>query len=125
MKITRNFSSEEMRCSDGTHVPEMYWDNMLGLFVNLQRLRNYLGKAIHINSGYRTPAYNTSIGGATNSQHLVAKAADIQVVGFEPAEIAKVIEGKIKNGEMWQGGLGVYKTFVHYDIRGYKARWKA
>ena len=26
-------------------------------------------------------------------------------------------------GFMLQGGLGVYNTFVHYDIRKTKARW--
>jgi len=24
---------------------------------------------------------------------------------------------------MKEGGLGLYNTFVHYDIRGTKARW--
>jgi len=41
-----------------------------------------------------------------------------------PTEILyQHIEDAISNGEMLQGGLGLYDTFVHYDIRGTKARW--
>jgi len=39
-------------------------------------LREKVG-AIRVNSGYRTPAYNKQIGGATNSQHCRGEAADI------------------------------------------------
>ena len=42
----------------------------------LDPLREKVG-AIRINSGYRTPAYNKQIGGATNSQHCRGEAADI------------------------------------------------
>ena len=33
------------------------------------------------------------------------------------------IEKLIKEGKMKQGGIGIYKGFIHYDIRGTKARW--
>ena len=39
-------------------------------------LREKVG-AIRVNSGYRTPAHNKQIGGATNSQHCKGEAADI------------------------------------------------
>ena len=39
-------------------------------------LREKVG-AIRVNSGYRTPAYNKQIGGATNSQHCRGEAVDI------------------------------------------------
>ena len=42
----------------------------------LDPLREKVG-AIRVNSGYRTPAYNKQIGGATNSQHCKGEAADI------------------------------------------------
>ena len=29
----------------------------------------------------------------------------------------------IKEGKMKEGGIGIYSTFVHYDVRGWKARW--
>lgn len=43
----------------------------------LQPLRNSLKYPIHINSGYRCPRVNASIGGATKSQHLTGHAADV------------------------------------------------
>ena len=42
----------------------------------LDPLREKVG-AIRVNSGYRTPAHNKQIGGATNSQHCRGEAADI------------------------------------------------
>ena len=80
-------------------------------------------KSITINSGYRSPKHNAKIGGAKNSQHLTGKAADIAVQGFTPKQVAEVIENLISQGKMTQGGLGVYSTWIHYDIRGTKARW--
>ena len=34
-----------------------------------------------------------------------------------------VVESLISEGLISEGGLGLYKTFIHYDIRGTKARW--
>ena len=42
----------------------------------LDPLREKIG-AIRINSGYRTPAHNKQIGGATNSQHCKGEAVDM------------------------------------------------
>ncbi|MGV4526252.1 YcbK family protein, partial [Ornithobacterium rhinotracheale] len=98
--------------------------NLRELASNLQELRNYLGKPIIVNSGYRSVAHNRKIGGKVNSQHLQGKAADIRVDGVTPERLASIIERLIYNGKMKQGGLGIYPTFVHYDIRGTKTRWK-
>jgi Ulp1 family protease len=37
------------------------------------------GAAIHVNSGYRSPAVNKAVGGVRNSQHSLGEAADITV----------------------------------------------
>jgi len=90
----------------------------------LQALRNYLNVSISVTgSGYRTISHNKKVGGAKNSQHLTASAADINAYNYEPEQLAEVIELLILKGEMKQGGIGVYAGFVHYDIRGTKARW--
>jgi hypothetical protein len=34
-----------------------------------------------------------------------------------------IIENLIAQGKIIEGGVGIYPTFVHYDIRGTKARW--
>ena len=123
MKLTNNFNLSEFKCHDGTDVPEQLLQNVMELAKNLQVLRNHFGKPIHINSAYRTVDYNKKIGGATKSQHLIGKAADIRINGIAPKEVADAIEQLISEGKMKQGGLGRYNSFTHYDIRGVRSRW--
>ena len=84
MRITENFSLSEFDCKDGSELPTALLPNVLDLADNLQVLRDYLGVPISINSAYRSLDYNREIGGATNSQHLLAKAADIVVESKTP-----------------------------------------
>ena len=123
-QLTKNFKREEFDCKDGTPVPAKYMCNCLKLAENLQALRDHLKEPVLITgSGYRTPAHNKSVGGAKDSQHLYANAADINVKSKTPLQLANVIEKLIAEGKMEQGGIGVYKGFVHYDRRLTKARW--
>ena len=122
-KLTKNFSLKEFRCKDGTDVPDEYMDNVQELAENLQVLRDHLGKSIRVISGYRSPKYNRKIDGARRSQHLTASGADIKITGLLPVEIKVIILDLIREGKMKEGGIGVYKGFLHYDIRGKKVRW--
>ena len=123
MQLTKNFKLEEFGCRDGSLPEGELRMNCQELADNLQVLRDHIGKPINIISGYRPPAYNKKIGGAKKSQHLLARAADIKVRGMAPAEVHAKILKLIKAGEMKQGGLGKYSTFIHYDTRGTAARW--
>ena len=123
MKLTPNFSLHEFSCRDGTAVPEEFMKNVQLLAENLQVLRDEIGVPIRVISGYRSPKYNKRIGGARRSQHMLAKAADIVISGMNPPEIKEIIECLIKCGKMHSGGLGLYTTFTHYDVRGRNARW--
>jgi len=122
--LTKNFSLKEFACSNGVWVPANCIKNVTELAKNLQVLRYFLGVSIHINSGYRTPVYNKKIGGSENSQHVCAKAADIRTEKISSKCLHVIIECLIRTDQMKQGGLGLYDNFVHYDIRGIKARWK-
>ena len=122
--LTSNFSIKEFACKDGSVVPKNYQSNVKKLATNLQVLRDHIGQRIHVNSGYRTPSYNKKVGGASQSQHLYAKAADIRAQTKTPKKLHSIIEKLISGGKMAQGGLGLYSTFIHYDVRGYKARWQ-
>ena len=122
-QLTENFHIREFACNDGHAVPTELVPNVIELAKNLQILRDYLGEPLHINSGYRTPIYNSKIGGAKNSQHLLAKAADCTTKNKTSKELFDIIEKLIKEKKMKQGGLGLYKGFVHYDIRNKKSRW--
>ena len=122
-KLTKNFSLEEFKCKDGSDIPNNVLSNITELAKNLQVLRDSINKSISITSGYRSPEHNAKVKGAKNSQHVKGTAADIKIAGMTPKEVALVIEGLIESGKMKQGGIGIYPSWVHYDIRGVKARW--
>ena len=122
-QLTSNFTLSEFKCRDGTDVPIDMRESVQLLAENLQVLRDALNRPIRVISGYRSPAYNTKIGGAKKSQHMLAKAADIKIKGMSPQEVKAEIEKLIKSGDMHAGGVGLYTTFTHYDIRGRNARW--
>lgn len=121
--MTKNFTKEEFDCNDGCEMPINVYHNMVKVANQLQALRNYIGKPIQINSAYRSEEYNASIGGVKDSQHIMGRAADIVVKGMTPLEVSKIIQELIDKGDILQGGIGIYSSFVHYDIRGTKARW--
>ncbi|WP_392419420.1 YcbK family protein [Capnocytophaga canis] len=124
MQLTTHFTKKEFDCRDGSAMPTQALENVKLLAKELQVLRDFTGKKITINSGYRSKTYNATLKGASpKSQHLLGKAADIVVEGMTPKQVAETIENLIKEGKMKQGGIGVYNTFTHYDIRGVKARW--
>ena len=114
-ELSKNFKVREFACSDGS-------DPIFvapGLVSVLQAIRSHFGKAVNINSGYRTPAKNRAVDGAAYSQHLYGTAADISIKGVSPKEIAAYAETLLPKS----GGIGIYPTFVHIDVRGVKSRW--
>ena len=121
--LSKNFKKSEFRCRDGSGGPAELMDNLRELVENLQIIRDHIGKPIRVISGYRSHRYNRRIGGARKSQHMKAKAADLRVRGMSPAELREVIINLIKEKKIKKGGIGLYKTFVHYDTRGWNARW--
>ena len=114
-KLATNFQVKEFACKDGSDpifiAPE--------LVEILQKIRSHFGKAITINSAYRTASYNKKVGGATYSQHCYGMAADIKVAGVAPKDVADYAETLLQN----KGGIGRYSTFTHVDVRGVKSRW--
>ena len=86
------------------------------LIVQLELLRIAWEEPIHVTSGYRCKYYNTKIGGAKRSQHLLGKAADIIMRRRSPSTIAY-------ESEKYFTGIGRYKTFTHVDVRPKVARW--
>ena len=104
-KLSDNFKVNEFACTDGSDAvfvsPE--------LVKVLQKIRVKFGKPVHINSGYRTATKNKAVGGAQ----------DIHMDGVTPKEIAAYAETLLPN----TGGIGIYKSFCHVDVRKTKSRW--
>lgn len=86
MKLTKNFTLEEMVHSDTAKrlcIPnnpnEEVKEALLALCENvLQPLRDKLGKPIGINSGYRSKRLNMAVGGSETSQHCKGEAVDLR-----------------------------------------------
>lgn len=115
VKLSTNFKVREFACTDGSDpvfiAPE--------LVAVLQKIRTHFGKAVTINSAYRTPSKNKAVGGATYSQHLYGTAADIVVKGVKPQIVAAYAEKLMPD----KGGIGIYNTFTHIDVREKRSRW--
>ncbi|MGB5805602.1 MAG: D-Ala-D-Ala carboxypeptidase family metallohydrolase [Vibrio anguillarum] len=122
-QLTKNFNLSEFHCNDGTLVPLQYLGNVIKLAEYLQKLRDKLGVPIYINSAYRTVRYNKRIGGVSSSQHIKANAVDVVAKNHSPKQVYYALLELIKEGEIPQGGIGLYRGFVHYDNRGNYARW--
>lgn len=113
--ISKNFRVREFRCQDGSDVVFIESD----LVDILQKIRDHFGKAVTINSAFRTFSHNKKVGGATYSQHLYGTAADIKVSGAAASAVADYVETLMPN----TGGIGRYSTFTHVDVRSIKSRW--
>ena len=115
-KLSTNFRVREFACTDGSD--PIFIDS--DLVTVLQKIRTHFEKSVTITSAYRTPSRNKAVGGETYSQHLYGRAADIKVKGVSPKKVASYAETILSN----KGGIGVYSTFTHIDVRTTKARWK-
>ena len=115
LRLSLNFRVKEFACKDGSD-PIFIDSDLVSI---LQKIRTHFKKPVTITSAYRTPTHNKSCGGTTYSQHLYGKAADIKVQGIAPKEVATYAETLL--GE---GGIGIYNTFTHIDVRSTKSRWQ-
>lgn len=77
--------------------------------ASLQRIRDEVG-SISLNSGYRSPDYNNSVGGAGHSRHMFGDGFDL-----DPNEVAlDTLEDACQQGG---GFLVEYTSHVHCDFR--------
>lgn len=106
----REFSCHGTGCCDCTYIDEE-------LVSLLEQIRTHFQAPVLINSGYRCQKHNRSVGGATASQHLKGKAADVRVAGVLPIQVAQFAR------QCGAGGVGLYDNFVHVDTRKGNAFW--
>ena len=124
LKLSNNFTVREFACNDGSDQVLIDSD----LVEILQNIRDYFGMPVIINSGYRTIAYNESVGGSSSSQHCKGTAVDIKIKGINPLRIALYAASLPFYSS--RGGIGLYSRssgttdgFVHIDTRATYSRW--
>ena len=123
-KLSPNFRVREFACKDGSD-PIFVDDELVAL---LQKIRDHFGKAVNINSAFRTASHNAKQKKSSKySQHLYGKAADIWIAGVSVDALAAYAETLLPN----RGGIGVYPPkagraggWVHVDTRPEKSRWR-
>ncbi|MCD9147861.1 D-Ala-D-Ala carboxypeptidase family metallohydrolase [Pseudophaeobacter flagellatus] len=109
-----NFSPLEMACR-GSGALMVDFDAM----DCLQALRDDLGKPIYLNSAYRSPEHNRRVGGAEQSQHLRARAYDINLRNHDPRQL----EAAAQKAGFSSFGTYPKQNFLHIDTREQPARW--
>lgn len=137
MQLTKNFYLDEFLYSpffdkESQSQVIMIYNNTPSVQHNIQKLasqlqvlRNHLNRPIKINIAFRPVFWEYKQGRSGKSQHVYGKAADIVVKNMPPQQVKIEIEKLINQGDMLQGGIGLYNTFVHYDFgyKGQKRRW--
>ena len=114
-RLSKNFRRSEFKCRCGCGFDTIDAQTL----EILEAVREHFGPVV-VTSGARCPAHNAAIGGAKKSQHLLGRAADIQVKDVDP----DLVHDWIAERYSW-ASLGRYKTFTHVDTRtNGPARWE-
>ena len=117
----RYFTRHEFACKCGGKYCNGYpVDIDMNMVKIADEIREKIGKPITVNSGLRCKTHNANVGGVSNSQHLLGKAADLGCPsGYTPTQMASIAEGIMGN----TGGIGIYTWGIHIDTRSAKSRW--
>ncbi len=120
MKLTTNFSSEELSATN-TGIPNIPNDSILcslkyvAVYL-LQPIRNEWGK-ITVTSGYRSDEVNSAVGGIASSAHIKGRAVDIFP---EDADIDVVFDWIVENSGIEYGSAILEnvngKRWIHISL---------
>lgn len=98
--LSQHFSLDEFTHSDTAirrsidqTPPPVVLKNLAVAASQMELVRTLLGgKAIHVNSGYRSPVLNHAVGGAVNSAHLTGYAVDFTCADYgTPKQIVQML----------------------------------
>ena len=102
-----HFSPQELACKHCGELPHNL-DHLL--LDKLELLRQSVGRALRVNSGYRCRIHNTIVGGSAYSQHKNL-AVDLSIHGQDPR---KLYDEAVALGFL---GIGLGDSFIHLDMR--------
>ena len=113
MNLTLHFTLEELTFTDHREFDNtpnaQELANLQRLALFLEEVRKFLGgKAIIVNSAYRSEEVNRAVGSKDTSQHRHGCAADIRVLDMTPDEVVQAIKKSdlqydqlIREFDMW------------------------
>lgn len=124
--LSTHYTRREAACKDGTPIPRRLRRAAQRQALHLERVRRLCkDKPLPILSWYRTPSYNAEKGGASESEHLKARAGDVAEdvrLRLGGAVFDRVCERVFVNG-----GVGT-QSYIggpvrHVDSRRGRSRW--
>jgi hypothetical protein len=94
--MTPNFTLEELTITDHREFDntpnELEKQNLIRLAKLLEQVKSTLGgKAIMVNSAFRSKQVNDAVGSKDSSQHRLGCAADIRVPGVTPDQVVRAV----------------------------------
>jgi hypothetical protein len=127
MKLTKNFSLEEMTKSqtalrkgiDNTPTPDKIEPLTMLCESVLQPVRDHFDRPVTITSGYRSPELCVAIGSKITSQHTKGQAADFEVPGVSNMVVAEWIRDNLEFDQLilecYTGGNTgwIHCSYVH------------
>ena len=107
LKLAPNFALNELM---------QEWKGRYAIFQphvveKLQTIRNQIGGALNINSGYRNVSYNSNVGGATYSRHMYGDAADMASGAASLNTLKSICTS------LGADYIGMYSNHIHCDWR--------
>lgn len=126
--LTKNISQSELDCKCGncsvTILPYepviQHWQDCCDFFAKKNNVEKV---TLIITSAARCYDYNRSVGSSDNSRHPRCNAIDGQIFvngeQIDPELVFNYFDNRFK----YSCGVGLYKTFTHFDNRPVRARW--
>jgi hypothetical protein len=118
MSLSEHFTLAELTVTDHRSL-----DNTpnAGEIENLRRLAAFLelikdrlgGRAVMVNSAYRSAAVNAAVGSSDKSQHRLGCAADIRVPGMTPDAVVKAV---LASGLAYDQIIREFDAWTHISI---------
>ena len=116
--MTPHFSLAELtrtdhRTLDNTPDPAAL-ANLARLAAFLEQVREVLnGRAVVVNSAYRSKAVNDAVGSSDKSQHRLGCAADIRVPGMTPDAVVRAV---MTSGLAYDQLIKEFDSWTHISI---------
>mgnify|MGYP002622991551 CR=1 FL=1 len=114
MYCTKNFQQSEFACKCGCG----FDDIDPGLMDIAQKIRNYVGVPVRVNSGCRCERHNARVGGVKGSFHTKGKACDLSCSKGAKA-LFEAVKALREKGEIPGLKYCIYYAkgnFVHIDV---------
>ena len=123
MKLSEHLTRAEFEHSDtainrgiSNSMTDQYLKNAINLAVNVfEPIRKFRGKAIKVNSGYRSSALNRAIGGSKTSQHCTGEAVDLPLTSNE---FHFIKDNLVYDQLIWEFGTDLQPSWVHISLSG-------